>query len=550
VTPGGGAQPGELSPADSSGPGGLLAYRSAQGRWVLAAMVLGSSVAGIDSTVVAVALPAIGRNLHAGFGGLQWTVMSYTLTLASLILLAGSLSDRWGRRRVFLAGLGWFTAASVLCAAAPGIGWLIAARALQGIGGALMTPASLAIIEAAFRPGDRTHAIGTWAGFSGVSAAVAPFVGGWLLETGSWRWIFLINVPVAAVTAWITRRHVPESRDTSPFGSADWPGALAGVAALGTITYAIIVLPGGGALSPPFAAAAVVALLSSATFVVTERRASHPMLPPAIFAPAQFRAANAVTFVVNGALGGFAFVFIPALEIVAGYSPVVAGSALVPVTGVTLLLSGASGQLAQRIGPRPQLVAGCLLCAVASMLAVRTGPGASYWRVILPVAVLFGLGLASLLPPLTASAMNSAPDSLAGLASGVNNAVARVAGLLWIAALPPLTGLTGAAYTDPAQFQSSFAQISWICAAAFACAAVLAATFITGPPHPTPARRPAVIQTPVPHLTCPVTFRHAPRQTRTPDSSQAPLPCRRYPVTQPPPDRPCPRTRLRHSATA
>jgi EmrB/QacA subfamily drug resistance transporter len=520
VTPDAGAQPGELSPADGSGPRELLRYRSAQGRWVVAAMVLGSSVAGIDSTVVAVALPAIGRNLHAGFQDLQWTVTSYTLTLASLILLAGSLSDRWGRRRVFLAGLSWFTLASVLCAAAPGIGWLIAARAVQGIGGALMTPASLAIIEAAFQPGDRTHAIGIWAGFSGVSSAIAPFVGGWLLEAGSWRWIFLINVPVAAVTGWITRRHVPESRDTSSSGSADWPGALAGVAALATITYAIIVLPRAGALSPRFAAAAVLALLSSATFAVTERRRSHPMLPPAIFRPAQFRAANAVTFVVNGALGGFAFVFIPALEIIAGYSPVVAGSALVPVTVVTLLLSGASGQLAQRIGPRPQLVAGCLLCTVASMLAVRIGPDADYWTAVLPVALLFGLGLASLIPPLTASAMNSAPDSLAGLASGVNNAVARVAGLLWIAALPPITGLIGAAYTDPVQFQSSFARISWICAAAFACAAVLAAAFITGPGRPTKTRRPALIQTPVPHLVCPVAFRRAPGQT--PQTGQQP----------------------------
>src|SRR6185312_7016944 len=201
-------------------------------------------------------------------------------------------------------------------------------------------------------------------------------------------------------------RHVPESRDTSASGRADWPGALAGVAALAAITYAIIVLPDAGVRSPQFAAAAVLAVVSSAAFAVIERRGSHPMLPPAIFAPAQFRAANAVTFVVNGALGGFAFVFIPALEIIAGYSPVVAGSALVPVTVVTMLLSGPSCRLAQRIGPRPQIVAGCL------------------------VAVLFGLGLASLLPPLTASAMNSAPDTLAGLASGVNNAVARVAGLL------------------------------------------------------------------------------------------------------------------------
>ena len=235
-------------------------------------------------------------------------------------------------------------------------------------------------------------------------------------------------------------------------------------------------------------------------------------------APAQFRAANAVTFVVNGALGGFAFVFIPALEIIAGYSPVVAGSALVPVTAVTLLLSGSSGRLAQRIGPRPQIVAGCLVCAVASMLAVRIGSEAGYWTAVFPVAALFGLGLASLLPPLTASAMNSAPDSQAGLASGVNNAVARVAGLLWIAALPPITGLTGAAYTDPAQLRSSFGQISWICAAAFAGAAVLAATVLTGPPRSAPAPRTALIQTPVPHLACPVAFGHTPPQTRGPDS--------------------------------
>ncbi len=510
MTPDTGAQPGGLSPADGSGPRELLAYRSAQGRWVVAAMIVGSSVAGIDSTVVVVALPAIGRNLHVGFEALQWTVTSYTLTLASLILLAGSLSDRWGRRRVFLVGLGWFTLASVLCAAAPGIGWLIAARAVQGIGGALMTPASLAIIEATFQSDDRTHAIGTWAGFSGVSSAIAPFLGGWLLEAGGWRWIFLINVPVAAVAAWMTQRHVPESRDTSASGKADWPGALACVTALAAITYAIIVLPSGGVRSPRFAAAAVLGAVSSVAFAVAERRESRPMLPFAIFRPAQFRAANAVTFVVNGALGGFAFVFIPALEIIAGYNPVVAGSALVPVTAVTLLLSGASGRLAQRIGPRPPLVAGCVVCAVASVLAVRIGSHANYWTVVFPLALLFGFGLAALLPPLTSSAMNSAPDSLAGLASGVNNAVARVAGLLWIAALPPITGLTGAVYTDPAQFRSSFGQISWICAAAFACAALLAATFITGAGRSVAPPQSALIQTPVPHLACPVALGQAP----------------------------------------
>ena len=330
------------------------------------------------------------------------------------------------------------------------------------------------------------------------------------LEAGSWRWIFLINVPVAVAVAWMTVRHVPESRNPSLSGSADWPGALAGVVALAAITYAIIVLPGeasGRRSSPPprywpCCPAPPSPSPSGAGAIRCSR---------AIFPPAQFRAANAVTFVVNGALGGFAFVFIPALEIIAGYSPVVAGSALVPVTIVTLLLSGTSGRLAQRIGPRPQLVAGCLLCAVASALAVRIGPHADYWTVVLPLASLFGLGLASLLPPLTASAMNSAPDSLAGLASGVNNAVARVAGLLWIAALPPITGLTGAAYADPVRFRTSFTQISWICAAAFACAAVLSAAFITRPRRAAPAS--ALIQTPVPHLACPVAF-PAPGQTR------------------------------------
>jgi MFS family permease len=314
-----------------------------------------------------------------------------------------------------------------------------------------------------------------------VSSAIAPFLGGWLLQAGSWRAIFLINVPVAAVTARVTRRHVPESRDTSSSGRADWPGALAGVTALATITYAILVLPGGGVRSPGFAAAAVLALLSAATFVVTERRSSHPMLPPAIFAPAQFRAANAVTFVVNGALGGFAFVFIPALEIIAGYSPVLAGSALVPVTVVTLLLSGASGRLAQRIGPRPPLVAGCLLCTVASMLAVRIGPDAGYWTAVCPVAVLFGLGLAAHLPPLTASAMNSGPG-LPGR-PGLRGEHRRGAGRG-----PALDRRATASHRPhrcrlhrPGQFRSSFAQISWICVAAFACAAVLAATLITGP---------------------------------------------------------------------
>jgi len=370
---------GEPSPSDGCGPGGLLAYRSARGRWVVAAMILGSSVAGIDSTVVAVALPAIGRNLHAGFGGLQWTVAGYTLTLASLILLAGSLSDRWGRRRVFLAGLGWFTAASVLCAAAPGIGWLIAARAVLGVGGALMTPASLAIIEATLVPGDRTHAIGTWAGFSGVSAAIAPFLGGWLLQAGSWRWIFLINIPVAAATAWITRRHVPESRDTPASGRPDWPGAVAGAAALATGNLR----DHRPARRGPHVARVRRRRRGARRAVVGNLRRRRTAQQPS-HAPAGDLRPGAVPrrqrrHVRHQRRPRRLRVRLhPRLQIVAGYSPVAAGSALVPVTAATLLLSGASGRLAQRIGPRPPLVAGCLVCAGASLLAVRIGPDTGY----------------------------------------------------------------------------------------------------------------------------------------------------------------------------
>ena len=283
------AQPGDLSPADGSGPHELLRYRSAQGRWVVAAMILGASVAGIDSTVVAVALPAIGRNLHATFQALQWTVTSYTLTLASLILLAGSFSDRWGRRRVFLVGLVWFTLASVLCAAAPDIGWLIGRRTVQGIGGALVAPGQPGDHRGKL-PAQRPHPCDRDVGRlqRGIRRDRTPPPGGSLLEAGSWRAICSsINVPVAAMTAWTTRRHVPESRDTSVSGSVDWLGALTGVVALAAIAYGIIVLPAAGVASPRFAAAVTVAVVASVAFVVTERRARVPCSRRAIFAPAR-----------------------------------------------------------------------------------------------------------------------------------------------------------------------------------------------------------------------------------------------------------------------
>lgn len=325
-----------------------LALRGSRGRWVLLATVLGSSMAFLDSTVVNVALPTIGRQLGASLADLQWTLNAYTLTLAGLILLGGALGDRLGRRRVFLIGVVWFALASALCGAAPSITVLIAARALQGIGGALLTPGSLAIIQASFAAADRPRAVGAWSGLGGVAGAVGPLLGGWIVQVAGWRWVFLLNLPLAAVVIVVSLRHVPESSDPSAQGRFDVAGAALAAAGLAGISYALIEAQAGGSKAGPVIAAAL-GIAAAAAFIVVERRRGRagspvePMLPLDVFGSRQFTAVNVVTFAVYAAFSGFFFLFILQLQLVAGFSPLAAGAALLPVTVLMLLLSSRSG---------------------------------------------------------------------------------------------------------------------------------------------------------------------------------------------------------------
>ena len=421
----------------------------ASGRWLLTATVLGSGVAFLDGTVVNVALPAIGRDLGADLAGLQWTITGYALTLAALILLGGSLGDRYGRRRVYLIGVVWFGIASLACALAPNIATLVGARLLQGIGGALMTPGSLAIIQASFAPADRAKAIGTWSGLAGVTTIIGPFVGGWLVDEFSWRWIFLINVPLCAAVVWITLRAVPESRDPSATGRPDTPGAVLGALGLAGLTYALIAA-GDRADVVIVAATGLLGVVSLLAFVLVERRRRHPMLPPGIFASKQFTAANLVTLAVYAALSGASLFIAVQLQVGGGWTALQAGAALVPTTIVLLLLSTSAGALATRIGPRLPMTVGPIVCAVGTaLLAISIDRNPSYVVDVLPGVLVFSLGLVLIVAPLTATVLAAVDDRHAGAASGVNNAVARTAGLLAIAVLPLAVGLSGDDYADP-----------------------------------------------------------------------------------------------------
>jgi EmrB/QacA subfamily drug resistance transporter len=448
------------------------------GRWVVFATVLGSGLAMLDATVVNVALPRIGDDLNADLGGLQWTLNGYTLTLASFILLGGSLADRFGRRRLFVLGTIWFALASALCGLAPNIGMLIGARVLQGVGGALLTPGSLAIISASFRPADRARAIGAWSGLGGIAGAVGPFLGGWLVEAWTWRLVFLINLPLAALVVWVAARHVPESVDPTASSHFDLPGTLLGALGLAGLTYASIEGGERGA-DPLVVAAGVVGLLALVGFVVVERTSSHPLVPPGLFASRQFTVTNIVTFVVYGALGAVFFLLVLHLQVVSGFSPLAAGTALLPMTLIMLAFSSRSGALAARIGPRLQMTAGPLIAACGLLLMLRIGPDASYLTDVLPAVTVFGFGMTTLVAPLTATVLASAPGEHAGAASGVNNAVARTAGLLAVALLPPIAGLTGEVYRDPSAFATGFHMAVWICAGMLVAGGLLSAVGIS-----------------------------------------------------------------------
>ncbi|WP_219415226.1 MFS transporter [Pseudonocardia nigra] len=471
---------------------GELRMGTAAGRWVLATTVLGSGLVMIDGTVVNVALERIGTELDAGFTGLQWTVNAYTLTLAALILLGGSLGDHFGRRRVFLAGVVWFALASLLCGLAPNIETLVGARALQGVGGALLTPGSLALISASFHGPDRAAAVGAWSGLGGIAGAVGPFLGGWLVEW-SWRAVFLVNLPLAALIVVVALRHVPESKDPGSAPGLDLAGTGLAVLGLGALTWS---LTGLGHTGPDPAllgwlAAGVAALVA---FVLVERRSRHPLVPPSLFRDATFSAANGVTLLIYAALGTVFLLLVLQLQTVAGFSPLAAGTALLPVTLVMLVFSARAGALAGRIGPRLPLTLGPLISAGGLLLLLRVDATTSWLTDLLPAVLVFGAGLALTVAPLTAAVLDAAPDRYAGAASGVNNAVARAAGLLAVAVIPGLAGIGGADYTDPAAFDTGFRTAMVIGAGLLAAAAVVAFVLVRRPlgepqePRPEPRR--------------------------------------------------------------
>jgi EmrB/QacA subfamily drug resistance transporter len=462
-------------------------YRTAAGRWVLLATVLGSSLAFIDSTVVNIALPMIGRSLDSSSAGLQWTINGYALSLAALILLGGSLGDRFGRKRIYMLGVTWFAVSSLFCGIAPNIEILVIARVLQGIGGALLTPGALAILEASFVPEDRAKAIGAWSGLGGIGGALGPFIGGWIVEVASWRYIFLINVPLAAMVLLVTARHVPESRNPAAAQRLDVTGVLTGALGLAGLTYGFTAWPQDGPGSPVVLSALVVGVLGMVAFVLNEHRSPHPMLPLKIFRTTAFTGANLVTFLVYAANGGVFFLVVLNLQVVSGFSPLAAGIAMLPVTVLMLALSARAGELGQRIGPRIPMSVGPLVCAAGLVLIAMIGAGTTYLTGVLPGVIIFGLGLCLLVAPLTSTALGSLDDAYAGIASGVNNAVARAASLLAVAILPLAAGLGSGNLTDAAQLHPVYRNSMLLCAALMVAGAVIAFLLI---PNRLPAKSP------------------------------------------------------------
>jgi len=449
---------------------------SAQGRWVLATTILGSGMAFLDGSIVSLALPAVDDDLTAGVAGLQWVVNGYTLALAGLILIGGSLGDRLGRRTVYVTGVVVFAAASIACAAAPTIEVLIAARIVQGVGGALLTPGSLALLSAAFEGDDRGRAIGLWSGMSGITMAIGPLVGGWLVEHVDWRAIFWINVPLAVAVVVMAIRHVPESRGDQ--GRQDVVGAVLTAAGLAALTYGLVIeswvwsLVGVGVL---------------VVFVVHQAMTPHALVPLVLFTDRVFTAANLCTFAIYGALAASGFLLVLQLQYVAGFSPVQAGLSSIPATIIMLLFSSRAGALGTRIGPKLPMTIGPVVAAAGLVLWLPIDGSTRFVTGVLPGAIVFGVGLTILVAPLTTAVLAAVPGERVGIASGINNAVARTASLLAVAAIPPIAGIAGADFADPAVFGPGFRVGTWICIGMLLVAGALAALLVTTRTAPTDA---------------------------------------------------------------
>jgi EmrB/QacA subfamily drug resistance transporter len=445
----------------ATGPTATLRMGSTQGRWVIAATVLGSGLAFLDGSVVNTALPSIQRTYDASLAQQQWVVTGYLLTLGSLLVLGGSLGDIYGRRRMFVYGLIGFSLTSLACGLAPSIEVLIAARVLKGAAAALLVPGSLAMLSAVFHPDDRATAIGSWSGLASATTAFGPFLGGWLIDSVSWRWVFFINPVLAMAAIVIAVRFVPETKSDEGRIHVDILGAITLSLGLGGVVYALIEGPSQNwsAITITSAVTGVVALVA---FGFIETKIEHPMVPLSLFRSKVFAGTNAATFVIWGALGAVFFLLTLHLQNTLSYSALEAGSATLPVTVMMLLFSAQSGIVAQRIGARPPMIVGPLVIGVGFALLSLVKPGVSYLLGVFPGVMAFAIGLVITVAPLTSTALSAVDERRTGIGSAINNAVSRIAGLLAIAVLPTLAGITGA---EGPSLEEGFGIAMWICAA-------------------------------------------------------------------------------------